>query len=204
MEENSPLLQLCLNACYSPDPFVAVKAITILSRVACYWYVYVKAYLDICIKRIIKIDYFVNSYQEGLPAYGIQDVISCLESLIVLLVLDDKHLHQLRACLRSTVKLCQSQPSHCAIFVDAIGSTLINASAENGQNENQTVALCEALGAIGSLGENTLLPLLPDILIKLKQTSHVHTKVNLHISCFLYLGEFGFLINIFMRFYFDL
>ncbi|RLU23406.1 hypothetical protein DMN91_003610 [Ooceraea biroi] len=103
MEENSPLLQLCLNACYSPDPFVA-------------------------------------------------------------------------ACLRSTVKLCQSQPSHCAVFVDAIGSTLINASAENGQNENQTVALCEALGAIGSLGENTLLSLLPDILLKLKQTSHVHTK----------------------------
>ncbi|KYQ49464.1 Integrator complex subunit 7 [Trachymyrmex zeteki] len=155
MEENSPLLQLCLNACYSPDPFVAVKAITILSRVACY------------------------CYQEGLPAYGIQDVISCLESLIVLLVLDDKHLHQLKACLRSTVKLCQSQPSHCASFVDAIGSTLINASAENSQNEKQTVALCEALGAIGSLGENTLLPLLPDILVKLKQTSHVHTKVML-------------------------
>lgn len=79
-------------------------------------------------------------------------------------------------CLRSTVKLCQSQPSHCAIFVDAIGSTLINASTENGQNEKQTVALCEALGAIGSLGENTLL-LLADILIKLKQTTHVHTKV---------------------------
>lgn len=123
-------------------------------------------------------DYFVNSYQEGLPAYGTQDVISCLESLIVLLVLDDKHLHQLKACLRSTVKLCQSQPNHCTIFVDAIGSTLINASAENGQNEKQTVALCEALGAIGSLGENTLLPLLPDILIKLKQMSHIHTKVN--------------------------
>ncbi|KYM91886.1 Integrator complex subunit 7 [Atta colombica] len=155
MEENSSLLQLCLNACYSPDPFVAVKAITILSRVACY------------------------CYQEGLPAYGIQDVISCLESLIVLLVLDDKHLHQLKACLRSIVKLCQSQPSHCVLFVDAIGSTLINASAENSQNEKQTVALCEALGAIGSLGENTLLPLLPDILIKLKQTSHVHTKVML-------------------------
>ncbi|KAL0116673.1 hypothetical protein PUN28_009950 [Cardiocondyla obscurior] len=155
MEENSPLLQLCLNACYSPDPFVAVKAVTILSRVACY------------------------CYQEGLPAYGIQDVISCLESLIVLLVLDDKHLHQLKACLRSTVKLCQSQPNHCTIFVDAIGSTLVNASVENSQNEEQTVALCEALGAIGSLEENTLLPLLPDILIKLSQTSHVHTKVML-------------------------
>jgi len=122
------------------------------------------------------------SYEESLPAYGIQDVISCLESLIVLLALDDKHLYQLRACLRSTVKLCQSQPSHCAMFVDAIGSTLINTNAENGQNEKQTVALCEALGAIGSLGENTLLSLLPDILLKLKQTSHVHTKVN----CFFY------------------
>lgn len=113
-----------------------------------------------------------------MPAYGIQDVISCLESLIVLLALDDKYLYQLKACLRSTVKLCQSQPNHCAVFVDAIGSTLINTGVESGQSEKQTVALCEALGAIGSLGENTLLSLLPDILVKLKQTSHVHTKVS--------------------------
>ncbi|XP_020300438.1 integrator complex subunit 7 isoform X2 [Pseudomyrmex gracilis] len=154
-DENSPLLQLCLNACYSPDLFVAVKAITILSRIACY------------------------CYKEGLPVYGIQDVIACLESLIVLLVLDDKHLHQLKACLRSTVKLCQSQPSHCAVFVDVIGFTLTNTSLENSQNEKQTIVLCEALGAIGSLWENTLLPLLPDILAKLEQTSHVHTKVML-------------------------
>lgn len=120
----------------------------------------------------------VNSYEEGLPVYGIKDVISCLESLIVLLALDDKHLRQLKVCLRSTVKLCQSHSSHCTVFVDAIGSTLINSSAENDQNEKQTVILCEALGAIGSLGENVLLPLLPDILIKLKQTSHINTKVN--------------------------
>lgn len=104
-------------------------------------------------------------------------MICCLESLIVLLALDDRHLRQLKASLRSTVKLCQSQPEHCAVFVDAIGSTLVNASAENGQNEKQMVVLCEALGAIGSLGQNALLPLLPDILTKLKQISHVHTKV---------------------------
>lgn len=115
-----------------------------------------------------------------MPAYGIQDVVSCLESLIVLLALDDKYLYQLKACLRSTVKLCQAQPSHCSIFVDAIGSTLFNTHAEGGQSEKQALALCEALGAIGSLGENTLLPLLPDILIKLEQTVHVHTKVKLN------------------------
>ncbi|XP_050480045.1 integrator complex subunit 7 isoform X3 [Bombus vancouverensis nearcticus] len=154
-EEGNPLLSLCVNACYSPDPFIAVKAITILARVACY------------------------CYEENLPAYGIQDVVSCLESLIVLLALDDKYLYQLKVCLRSTVKLCQAQPSHCAIFVDAIGSTLFNTHAEGGQSEKQALALCEALGAIGSLGENTLLPLLPDILIKLEQTVHVHTKVML-------------------------
>ncbi|KAG7198235.1 hypothetical protein KM043_005639 [Ampulex compressa] len=155
MEEGNPLLSLCVNACYSPDPFVAVKAITILSRIACY------------------------CYEEGLPVYATQDVISCLESLIMLLALDDKYLHQLKVCLRSTVKLCRAQPNHCAVFVDAIGCTLINASTEAGQSEKQTVALCEALGAIGSLGENILLPLLPDILAKLKQTLHVHTKVML-------------------------
>ncbi|KAK2582610.1 hypothetical protein KPH14_004897 [Odynerus spinipes] len=155
MDEGSPLLSLCVNACYSPDPFVAVKAVTILARVACY------------------------CYEEGLPTYATQDLVSCLESLIILLALEDKHLRQLKACLRSTVKLCHAQPSHCSVFVDAIGSTLISTSAENGQSEKQAVALCEALGAIGSLGENILLPLLPDVLIKLKQTSHVHTKVML-------------------------
>ncbi|XP_047343602.1 integrator complex subunit 7 isoform X3 [Vespa velutina] len=155
MDEGSPLLSLCVNACYSPDPFVAVKAVTILARVVCY------------------------CYEEGLPTYATQDLVSCLESLIILLALDDKHLHQLKACLRSTVKLCHAQPNHCSVFVDAIGSTLISTSAENGQSEKQAVALCEALGAIGSLGENILLPLLPDVLIKLKQTSHMHTKVML-------------------------
>ncbi|OAD56152.1 Integrator complex subunit 7 [Eufriesea mexicana] len=154
-EEGNPLLSLCVNACYSPDPFIAVKAITILARVACY------------------------CYEEGLPAYGIQDVVSCLESLIVLLALDHKYLRQLKVCLRSTVKLCRAQPRHCSIFVDAIGSTLFNTHADGDQSEKQALALCEALGAIGSLGENTLLPLLPDILIKLEQTVHIHAKVML-------------------------
>ncbi|EFN86907.1 Integrator complex subunit 7 [Harpegnathos saltator] len=165
MDENSPLLQLCVNACYSPDLFVAVKAITILTRIACY------------------------CYEEDLPVYGVQDVTSCLESLLVSLVLDDKHLRQLKACLRSIVKLCQSQPSHCAVFVDAIASALVNASAENGQNEKQMVVLCEALGAIGSLGQNVLFSLLPDILIKLKQISHVHTKVMLCTLLFQMVAE---------------
>lgn len=57
MEENSSLLQLCLNACYSPDPFVAVKAITILSRVACYWYIYIYFSLNIKKKNIYIFNY---------------------------------------------------------------------------------------------------------------------------------------------------
>ena len=119
------------------------------------------------------------SYEEGLPVHGIQDVVSCLESLIMLLALDDKYLYQLKLCLQSTVKLCQVQRSHCSIFVDAIGSTLINTSISSKQNDIQAVALCEALGAIGSLGENILLPLLPDILGKIRHTPHTHTKVML-------------------------
>lgn len=47
MNEDSPLLQLCVNACYSPDLFVAVKAITILARIACYWYAYTEYYIYI-------------------------------------------------------------------------------------------------------------------------------------------------------------
>ena len=111
--------------------------------------------------------------------YGIQDVISSLESLIVLLSLDDEYIYQLKVCLVSTVKLCEAHPSHCPLFVDAIGSTLINARNEASLSEKQTVVLCEALGAIGSFGDKVLLPLLPDILEKLRQTGHVHTKVML-------------------------
>lgn len=125
------------------------------------------------------ISLFLLSYEEGLPVYGIQDVISSLESLTVLLSLADEHIYQLKVCLQSTVKLCQANPSHCPIFVDAIGSTLINANTENGLSEKQTVLLCEALGAIGNLGDKVLLPLLPDILEKMQQTGHVHTKVML-------------------------
>lgn len=46
MNEDSPLLQLCVNACYSPDLLVSVKAITILVRIACYWYVYTNYIID--------------------------------------------------------------------------------------------------------------------------------------------------------------
>ncbi|KAJ8678827.1 hypothetical protein QAD02_014614 [Eretmocerus hayati] len=154
MEERSPLFILCSEACYSPNPIVAVKAVTILARIACY------------------------CYEEGLPVNGIDDVVSCLESLVMLLALEDKYLYQLKVCLQLSVKLCHVQRSHCSMFVDAIGSTLMNTSSSGKQND-QAVTLCEALGAIGSLGENILLPLLPDILAKLKQTPHAHTKVML-------------------------
>ncbi|XP_012264224.2 integrator complex subunit 7 [Athalia rosae] len=155
MEKDSPLLCLCVNACYSPDLSVAVRAVTILARVACY------------------------CYEEGLVAYNESGIVCCLESLIVLLAVDESHLRQLKVCLKSTVKLCEANQKHCPLFVDAIGSTLINANPDGGQGQGQTIALCEALGAIGSLGENALLPLLPDILSKIQQSSHVHTKVML-------------------------
>lgn len=153
IEEDSPLSALCIDACYSHDPLVAVKAVMILSRIACY------------------------CYQEGLPVSNTQHLISCLESLIVLLALEEKHLCQLKLCLVATVKLCQAHPGHAPIFIDAIGSTLMNASAEHNRCDKQTAVLCEALGAIGSLGDNVLLPLLPDILEKLKRTADVNTKV---------------------------
>ena len=37
MHEGNPLNLLCSKACYSPNPIVAVKAVKILSRIACYW-----------------------------------------------------------------------------------------------------------------------------------------------------------------------
>lgn len=58
MDEGSPLLSLCVNACYSPDPFVAVKAVTILARVVCYWYEE-KNYLNVKLNHSsVKLFYF--------------------------------------------------------------------------------------------------------------------------------------------------
>ncbi|XP_011314620.1 integrator complex subunit 7 [Fopius arisanus] len=160
MEENSPLASLCVDACYSHNPLVAVKAVTILTRIACY------------------------CYEEGLPVSNIQHIISCLESLIVLLAVDandDRNLYQLKLCLVSTVKLCQAHPAHAPIFVDAIGTTLMNTQSDSGRGERKQTAsvLCEALGAIGSFGDNVLLPLLPDVLEKIKQPLDVDTRVML-------------------------
>ncbi|XP_074098202.1 integrator complex subunit 7 [Cotesia typhae] len=154
-DENSPLSSMCIDACYSHDPLIAVKAVMILSRIACY------------------------CYEENLPVSNVQHTISCLESLIVLLGTQDKYVHHLKMCLASTVKLCQAHFNHAPIFVDVIGSTLMNSSSEYSNNGKQSAVLCEALGAIGSLGNNVLLPLLPDILEKLKHMTDAHTKVML-------------------------
>ncbi|XP_034936157.1 integrator complex subunit 7 [Chelonus insularis] len=155
MDENSQLSTLCIEACYSHNPLIAVKAVTILSRIACY------------------------CYQEGQPVNNIQHIISNLESLIILLALEKKYLYHLKMCLVAMVKLCQAHPVHSPIFIDAIRSTLMNSNSEKGQINKQTAVLCEALGAIGSLGDNVLLPLLPDILEKLKCMTDVHIKVML-------------------------
>ncbi|XP_008551700.1 integrator complex subunit 7 [Microplitis demolitor] len=154
-DENSPLSSMCIDACYSHDPLIAVKAVMILSRIACY------------------------CYEENLPVNNIQHTISCLESLIVLLATEDKYVHHLKMCLGATVKLCQAHFGHAPIFVDVIGSTLMNSSSDYCRNDKQSAVLCEALGAIGSLGNNVLLPLLPDILEKLKHMTDAHTKVML-------------------------
>lgn len=122
---------------------------------------------------------FCFSYEENLSVYNVQPLVSCLESLIMLLALDNKYLYQLNVCLKMTIKLCQAQRSHCVVFVDAIGSTLVNTTTSSKENDHQAVTLCEALGALGSLGDNILLPLLPDILLKIKQTPNTSTKVML-------------------------
>ncbi|KAF7989463.1 hypothetical protein HCN44_008137 [Aphidius gifuensis] len=163
MDENSKLITLCIDACYSHDPIVSVKSVKILTRIACY------------------------CYEENLPINNIQIIISCLESLIVLLAVDDKYLYHLKMCLSSIVKLCKVH-NHSAIFVDVIGTTLMNCNTlhtdNNDKEKNISRVLCEALGAIGSIGDNVLLPLLPDILDKLKQNVSNDTKVMLCILLF--------------------
>ncbi|KAG5874925.1 hypothetical protein JTB14_019593 [Gonioctena quinquepunctata] len=154
----SKLRELCSNHCYSPEPGVAAQAIQILTQILCY------------------------CYKENLETDGIDEVIAALETLVLLLTfIGDKHPTQLKLVLKCAVRLCEAKQQYCEVFVELLGTRLDNI------DNNYTITVCEALGAIGSLKPETLLPLVETILNLLTALSEVtnptqhqtHTKTML-------------------------
>ncbi|XP_018575936.1 integrator complex subunit 7 [Anoplophora glabripennis] len=131
----SKLKELCSNHCYSPQPCVAAQAIQILTEILCY------------------------CYQENLETDGADDVIAALETLILLLTFsNERHPLQLKIALKCAVRLCEAKQEYCEVFVELLGTRLDNIDSE------YTIVICEALGAIGGLKPETLLPLVDTIL----------------------------------------
>ncbi|KAK5650389.1 hypothetical protein RI129_001418 [Pyrocoelia pectoralis] len=155
---SSKLREFCSKNSYSSHNAIAAQSIQVLTRILCY------------------------CYKENLEVHGAQEVINSLETLILLLIFSDGgHPYHLKVALKCAVQLCEAKHEHCITFVDLLGSNL------KSLNEESTVAVCEALGAIGGLQPETLLPLLPDILAILTELSviDVHTDFQIHAQVLL-------------------
>ncbi|GLG96261.1 Integrator complex subunit 7 [Gryllus bimaculatus] len=168
--EDSPVMQLCSESCYSSNPVIASKAVKVMTSIVRY------------------------SFKEGLPVHGLEQVVDTVESLFLLVTCRTDHSFkkELKVCLQCAVSLCEMNQDLCPNFVQLIGLQLM---ATNGPC---SVLLCEALGAIGGLQAGTLLILLPEILKKLKELCEVqspspeqtHTKVMLCTLVFQTMCEY--------------
>ncbi|KAB0802821.1 hypothetical protein PPYR_05007 [Photinus pyralis] len=149
----SKLREFCSKNSYSSHNAIAAQAIQVLTRILCY------------------------CYTEGLEVHGAQEVINSLETLILLLIFSDgRSLYHLKVALKCAVQLCEAKHEHCMTFVELLGSNL------KSLNEESTVAVCEALGAIGGLQPETLLSLLPDMLAILTELSAVDIHTDLQTN----------------------
>jgi integrator complex subunit 7 len=145
-DSSSKLRELCTKNCYSPQPTVAVQSIQILTQILCY------------------------CYKEKIETEGADEVISSLETLILLLTFsNDKHPEQLKLALKCAVRLCESKKEHCETFVELLGTRLDNIHSDC------TIIICETLGAIGGLKPDTLLSLLVNILNLLRALSEIES-----------------------------
>ncbi|KAF7282000.1 hypothetical protein GWI33_003665 [Rhynchophorus ferrugineus] len=147
------LRELCGKHCYSPYPAIGAQAIQILTQILC------------C------------CFEDNLEPDGTNDVISSLEALILLLTFSEqKQVKHLKVALKCTVRLCKARLDYCETFVDLLGSRLDNIEGE------YTIVICEALGAIGGLKPETLLPQVNTILSHLTATNSIPNPTKLQIT----------------------
>ncbi|XP_025830682.1 integrator complex subunit 7 [Agrilus planipennis] len=149
----SKLRDFCSRHSYSSNPIITTRAIQILVKILCY------------------------CYKENLETEGIEDVISALETFILLLFFsEERYPHQLKKALKCSVQLCEAKHDHCKIFIELLGCQLESA------NDDSITSICETLGAIGSLQPESLLPLLGNILKLLSELSEISSPTDQQIQ----------------------
>ncbi|XP_060527172.1 integrator complex subunit 7 isoform X1 [Cylas formicarius] len=132
----SKLRELCSKHSYSMEAGIAARAIQIVTQILC------------C------------CFDERLDVDDAEDVIVAIETLILVLTFGDRGCSKdLKAALKCAVRLCKAEPHYCQTFVELLGSRLTDVN-------DYTIVVCEALGAIGSLEPETLLPLM-DVTLRL-------------------------------------
>ncbi|KAJ3665781.1 hypothetical protein Zmor_001256 [Zophobas morio] len=150
-DSKSKLRELCTKHCYSPQTDVAVQAIQILTQILCY------------------------CYKEKLDTEGAEEVISSLETLILLLTFsNEKQPEQLKLALKCAVRLCEAKKEHCETFVELLGTRLDNIH----NLDHRTIVICETLGAMGGLKPDTLLSLLGNLLSLLRALSEIENTTD--------------------------
>ncbi|XP_045470369.1 integrator complex subunit 7 [Harmonia axyridis] len=149
----SKLRMLCSKNSYSPHPSIAAQSIQILTQILCY------------------------CYKEGIDVVGAGQVISALETLILLLTFsNEKKPTELKIALKCAVRLCESKQEYCETFVELLGTRLDNI------NSDYIIILCETLGAIGGLKSDALLTLVSDILSLLHALADIQNPTSQQIQ----------------------
>ncbi|XP_014282117.1 integrator complex subunit 7 [Halyomorpha halys] len=158
VDPDSELMKLCQETCYSSNWLISAKSVKILTNM-----------VNFC-------------FQEGLPISDVEEHLSTVESLLLLLVTCNKgdiEKYVLTSCLQSAVTLCKVHKPLANRFIELIASQLENASEES------SLLLCQALGGIGSLEPGVLEPYLCDLTKKIQEicissiSDHISTKVML-------------------------
>ncbi|XP_066147671.1 integrator complex subunit 7 isoform X2 [Euwallacea fornicatus] len=151
---STKLRKLCGKHAYSPYASIAAQSIQILSQILC-----------VC-------------FCENLQPDGTEEVITSLETLILFLTCSEGQIHRkhLKVALKCAVRLCEAKPEYCDTFVDLMGCKLDNIDGD------YTIAICEALGAIGGLKPESLLPQLQTVINLLNSISKLEHPSKTQIS----------------------
>lgn len=163
VDSDSELMKLCQETCYSSNWLISAKSVKILTNM-----------VNFC-------------FLEGLPISNVEEHLSTVESLLLLLVTCNKgevEQYVLRSCLQSAVTLCKVHKPLASRFVELIATQLENASDES------SLLLCQALGGIGSLDPGVLEPYLCDI--KKKVLEVCVSSINDYIATKVILGTLIF------------
>uniref|UniRef100_T1J6J8 Integrator complex subunit 7 n=1 Tax=Strigamia maritima TaxID=126957 RepID=T1J6J8_STRMM len=143
---NSVFIQLCNNSCYEDDLLLASKAIQLLTHLTVWSHQHTdqQIHLNLFENAILAIESFLLAATSSPTSPNVTTAT--------------------KLCLSCAVILCESKADVCEQFADSFGTLIKTTSGPN------TELLCEALAAMGNREASALLPVLPSLTQKLKNT----------------------------------